>query len=302
MTRHRNRRFTAMPRAIAAIAALTTALAVGAAEAPVAPAPPPRPTLVVPAGWQLAWADEFDVDGLPDPHKWANDTFFNKRGWFNHELQYYAGPRAENAVVRDGRLLLTARRESLPKAADWGGQHYTSARLMTRGLAEWTYGFYEIRARLPCGGGTWPAIWMLGTKGEWPDNGELDIMEHVGHNPGRIGSTIHMRAGYGDHGVGAMVTLPDACGAFHRYQMLWTDRRLVFGIDGIDHFTYPRLDTGPGSDPKRAWPFDVPQYLLLNLAIGGDLGGAVDDSIFPVTMEVDYVRVWQAPPVVAPKP
>jgi beta-glucanase (GH16 family) len=279
------------------------ALALAALALPTLPAraadtavPPPAPTLVVPAGWQLAWADEFDVDGLPDPHKWAYDTFMNKQGWFNHELEYYASARARNAEVRDGKLLITARREALAKAADWGGQHYTSARLITRGLAEWTYGFFETRAKLPCAPGTWPAIWMLGVKGEWPDNGEIDIMEHIGRAPGRVGSTLHMRAGYGDHGVNGMTTMPDACGTFHRYQMLWTDRHIVFGIDGVDHLTYPRLDTGPGSDPKRAWPFDAPQFFLLNLAVGGDLGGPVDDAALPATLEVDYVRVWQAPP------
>ncbi len=259
-----------------------------------ADAPPPPETLTVPAGWQLAWHDEFDVDGLPDPRKWANDTHFNAKGWFNHEAQYYAAPRAENAVVRGGRLLITARRESLSSAPDWGGQKYTSARLLTRGLAEWTYGFFEVRAKLPCGLGTWPAIWMLGSHGDWPANGELDIMEHIGRNPGRVLSTIHTPAGHGAHGVGAAVTVPDSCSAFHRYQMLWTDRDIRFGVDGIEHLAYPRLDVG-AADAARVWPFDGPQFLLLNVAIGGDLGGPVDDGIFPVTMEVDYVRVWQAP-------
>ena len=162
--------------------------------APAADAPPPPETLKPPAGWTLAWSDEFDVDGLPDPRKWANDTYFNKRGWFNHEQQYYAGPRAENAVVHGGRLLITARRETPSAQPDWGGQKYTSARLFTRGLAQWTYGFFEIRARLPCGLGTWPAIWMLGSHGDWPANGELDIMEHIGRNPGRVMSTVHTPA------------------------------------------------------------------------------------------------------------
>jgi beta-glucanase (GH16 family) len=88
--------------------------------------------------------------------------------------------------------------------------------------------------------------------------------------------------------------VPDTCGAFHRYQMLWTERDLTFGIDGVNHLTYPRLDVG-AAGAERAWPFDKPQFLLLNIAIGGDLGGPVDDTIFPVTMEVDYVRVWQPP-------
>ena len=278
----------------AALLALAFAFAGVARLAVAADAPPPPETLKPPAGWQLAWSDEFDVDGLPDPKKWGNDTYFNKQGWFNHEAQYYSAPRAENAVVHDGKLLITARKETRSAAIDFGGQHYTSARLITRGLAEWTYGFFEIRAKLPCGLGTWPAIWMLGSHGDWPANGELDIMEHIGRNPGRVLSTIHTPAGHGAHGVGAAVTVPDSCGAFHRYQMLWTDRDIRFGVDGIEHLAYPRLDVG-AADAARVWPFDGPQFLLLNVAIGGDLGGPVDDGIFPVTMEVDYVRVWQAP-------
>jgi len=273
---------------------LLASLAALCGIASAADAPPPPETLKPPPGWQLAWSDEFDVDGLPDPQKWGHDTAFNKKGWFNHEQQYYSAPRAENAVVRDGKLLITARKETRADASDWGGQHYTSARLLTRGLAQWTTGFFEIRAKLPCGLGTWPAIWMLGVHGEWPANGELDIMEHIGRNPGRAMSTIHTPAGSGAHGVGAVVTLPDACSAFHRYQMLWTERDITFGIDGVNTLTYPRLDVG-AAGAARAWPFDGPQFLLLNLAIGGDLGGPIDDSIFPVTMEVDYVRVWQAP-------
>ena len=273
---------------------LALALAGFACLASAADAPPPAESLTPPAGWQLVWSDEFDVDGLPDAKKWGNDTAFNKRGWFNHEAEYYSPPRAENAVVQGGRLLITARRESMTTAPDWGGQKYTSARLFTRGLAEWTYGFFEIRARLPCGLGTWPAIWMLGSHGDWPANGELDIMEHIGRWPGRVLSTIHTPAGSGAHGVGSAVTVPDSCGAFHRYQMRWTERDITFGVDGVNTLTYPRLDVG-AAGAARAWPFDGPQFLLLNVAIGGDLGGPVDDSIFPVTMEVDYVRVWQAP-------
>ena len=275
-------------------ALLALSLAGLARLAAAADAPPPAESLVPPAGWQLVWSDEFDVDGLPDPKKWGNDTAFNQKGWFNHEAEYYSPPRAENAVVRGGRLLITARKESMSTAPDWGGQKYTSARLLTRGLAEWTYGFFEIRARLPCGLGTWPAIWMLGSHGDWPANGELDIMEHIGRWPGRVLSTIHTPAGSGAHGVGSAVTVPDSCGAFHRYQMRWTERDITFGIDGINTLTYPRLDVG-AAGAARAWPFDAPQFLLLNVAIGGDLGGPVDDDIFPVTMEVDYVRVWQAP-------
>lgn len=243
----------------------------------------------VPPGYKLVWSDEFDVDGLPDPAKWGHDVHANKQGWYNHEKQYYVGPRAENAVVKDGRLVITARRESMSAAPDWGGQSYTSARLLTRGKAEWTYGYFEVRAKLPCGQGTWPAIWMLGTGGKWPDDGELDIMEHQGRNPTRLSSAVHMLAGNGAHDISGAARLADACSAFHTYHMLWTPVGVHFGIDGFVHLRYPNLKLGP-----RAWPFDAPQYLLLNLAIGGDLGGAVDDTIFPLAMEVDYVRVYQA--------
>jgi len=267
----------------------------GLLQAAVA-APTPPETLRPPPGWPLRWSDEFDVDGPPDPDKWANDTHHNREGWPNHESQYYAPAGTDNAVVRDGILRITARREELPDAPDWGGQHYTSARLMTRGLAEWTGGFFEARARLPCGAGTWPAIWTLGSQGDWPANGEIDLMEQPGFWPGRILSTLHTAAGSGAHGVGARVWLPDACEVFHRYQMLWTDQEIRIGVDGFEHLVYPRLDVGDAG-ARRAWPFDRPQYLLLNVALGGSLGGAIDDAVLPATLEVDYVRVWQPAPV-----
>lgn len=245
-------------------------------------------SLGVPAGYRLVWADEFGRNGLPDPAKWAYDTGMNKAGWHNRELQYYSGPRAENAVVKNGRLVITARKEALSSAPDWGGQRYTSTRLVTLGKRDWTYGFFEIRAKLPCGKGTWPAIWMLNSKLDWPAGGELDIMEHIGHEPGRVFSTAHTAAGHGGKGGGAATLVPDACSAFHNYQMHWTPEHVRFGIDGKLHYQYPNL--GRGADQ---WPFDAPQFLILNIAIGGDLGGAVDDGIFPVAMEVDHVRVYQ---------
>jgi beta-glucanase (GH16 family) len=243
-----------------------------------------------PANYKLVWADEFDRPGLPDSRRWVFDTVRNKEGWFNNELQYYSAGREANAVVRDGRLFITARKETLNTAADWGGQKYTSARLITRGKADWTYGFFEIRARLPCGKGSWPAIWTLGTGGLWPEDGELDIMEHRGMFPQQVSSAVHMAAGHGGMGVGGAARLDTACTEFHRYQMHWTPNDVSFGVDGFMHLRYPRLDT-----TGRAWPFNAPQYLILNLAIGGDLGGPVDDTIFPATMEVDYVRVYQDP-------
>lgn len=280
-----------------ALAAVALSCVVGCAgggsgsDAPSAPAQAPAataPELVRPADYQLVWSDEFDTPGLPDPAKWMYDTGMNRQGWHNRELQYYSGPRAENAVQRDGKLIITARKESMSSAPDWGGQRYTSTRLNSAGRTGWTYGFFEIRAKLPCGKGTWPAIWMLGSSGPWPAAGELDIMEQTGKDPTRVFSTTHTTAGSGGKGVGAGTQVNDACTAFHTYQMHWTAQQASFGIDGKTHFTYRNAGTG-----KDQWPFDAPQFLILNIAIGGDLGGEVDDSIFPVQMEVEFVRVYQ---------
>jgi beta-glucanase (GH16 family) len=261
-----------------------------AACAPVAPVAASAP-LAVPTGYRLVWSDEFDRDGLPDAARWAYDTGMNKAGWHNRELQYYSGPRAENARVQGGRLVITARKESLSTAPDWGGQRYTSTRLITQGKGEWTYGFYEIRAKLPCGKGTWPAIWTLNREVIWPAGGELDIMEHIGRDPGRVFSSVHTAAGHGANPAGGGRQVPDVCTAFHDYQMHWTADTVRFGIDGVVHFEYKNPRTGPDR-----WPFDKPQFLILNIAVGGDLGGAVDDAVFPVAMEVEHVRVYQRTP------
>ena len=125
----------------------------------------------------------------------------------------------------------------------------------------------------------------------WPEDGELDMVEQLGSDPARVFSTVHTAAGHGGNGVGGAARVNDACTAFHDYQMLWTKDDVSFGIDGFMHLRYPRLAGSPG-----AWPFDKPQFLLLNIAIGGDLGGPVDDAAFPVTMEVEHVRVYQQAP------
>ncbi len=268
-------------------ACLAALLLAGCAAVPVPAPPAAMAALGVPAGYALVWSDEFTADGLPDMSKWAYDTGMNKPGWHNRELQYYSAARAENAEVREGRLILQARKEPMPQAADWGGQRYTSSRLFTKGRAEWTYGFFEVRARLPCGRGSWPAIWMLNSAVVWPTGGEIDIMEHVGRQPGRVFSTVHTRAAYGA-GTGGAVQLADACTAFHDYQMHWTPQAIRFGVDGQAHFEY----VNPGTGPDR-WPFDAPQFLILNIAVGGDFGGPVDDTIFPLRMEIDHVRVYQ---------
>lgn len=263
---------------------------------PVPPAPAPAPTATAGAlpGWTLVWSDEFDRDGLPDAAKWDYDTARNQAGWYNNELQYYSRERPENARVEGGRLIITARRESLTTAPDYGGQRYTSARLLTRGKAAWTYGFFEIRAKLPCARGTWPAIWMLGSGGVWPDDGEIDIMEQTGQNKAEVLGTVHTRAynyfnGNLGVGQGSRTPLPDACTAFHNYQLTWDEDRIVIGVDGTPYFTY----VNPRNGNRAVWPFDAPQFLLLNIAVGGDLGGVVDDSALPSRLEVEYVRVYR---------
>jgi beta-glucanase (GH16 family) len=283
---------------------LLTACGGGGADDSVTPAaatvaPPAELAPAVPGvgaipSWTLVWSDEFDTAGLPDPAKWDYDTDRNQVGWFNNELQYYARNRPENARVEGGRLIITARRENLTAAPDYGGQNYTSARLVTRGRADWTYGFMEVRAKLPCARGSWPAIWMLGNGGRWPDDGEIDIMEQTGQNKVEILGTIHTRAynffnGTLGVGQGARTNLADACTTFHNYQLTWTAERIQIGVDGRIYFEYTKV---PGSGNDR-WPFDNPQYLLLNIAVGGDLGGAVDNTMLPAQMEVDHVRVYR---------
>jgi beta-glucanase (GH16 family) len=268
------------------------------AAACLQPAAPTEP-VARPLGYRLVWADEFAGRGLPDARRWAYDTQFNKRGWHNGEKQYYAAARKRNSRLEDGRLVVEARAERLDprRFPDWGGQAYSSARLVTRGKASWTYGWFEVRAKLPCGTGTWPAIWTLAaTPGaKWPDGGEIDIMEHVGFDPGTVHQSVHTAAF--NHPAKthktAATRLDDACRAFHLYQLLWTPESIRMGVDGRTVFHFAK-----GSGARAEWPFDGPQYLILNLAVGGDWAGqkGIDAGAFPARMEVDYVRVWQAAP------
>jgi len=208
-------------------------------------------------------------------------------------------------------LLIEARKErwknpaSAPeaKAKDRRGKgpesaEYTSASLITRGKAAWTHGRIEVRAKLPSGRGTWPAIWTLGTdisKVSWPACGEIDIMEFVGYEPGVVHANIHTRK-Y-NHvkktGKGDKVKVPDASEAFHVYAVEWDKECMGFSVDGKTYFTYRNEGTGPDT-----WPFDGDQYLILNLAIGGAWGGqkGIDDSAFPQRYLIDYVRVYQKAP------
>ena len=238
-------------------------------------------------GWQLVWADEFDYNGLPDSTKWG----YEEGGIRNHEKQYYTRERQENAHVANGHLILEARKEPF-KDYD-----YTSASINTKGKASWTYGRIEVRAKLPTGFGTWPAIWMLGANyGDvgWPKCGEIDIMENVGFDPDAIHGNIHTET-Y-NHvkgtGKGAEILISKPYDGYHIYAIEWTADKIDFYVDDHKYFTF--ANEGTGDD---VWPYDKPQYLLLNIAIGGDWGGryGIDDNIFPQQMLVDYVRVYQRP-------
>ncbi|HWH71204.1 MAG TPA: glycoside hydrolase family 16 protein, partial [Candidatus Sulfotelmatobacter sp.] len=249
------------------------------------------------------WSDEFDKPGLPDAAKWDYETGFIR----NNEAQFYTRARQENARVANGMLVIEARKEPFknpefnPAAAGKGrrGQEfaqYTSASLTTRGKTSWTYGRIEVRAKLPAGRGTWPAIWMLGTDRQagWPACGETDIMEFVGYEPGVVHANIHT-AKY-NHvkktNKGNLLAVPDASEAFHVYALEWDVEHMDFFVDGQKYFTFTNEKSGP-----EAWPYDKAQYLILNLAIGGAWGGTkgIDDSIFPQKFLIDYVRVYQKP-------
>jgi beta-glucanase (GH16 family) len=251
--------------------------------------------VVRPAEARLVWRDEFEGSRL-DSTKWTFDTARNKQGWHNGELQYYSADRPENLRVANGALTIEARRETLSTLADWGGQNYTSARIFSKG-AGWTYGFYEIRAKLPCARGSWPAIWMLPVDMKaWPDDGEIDIMEQVGAEPNLIYASLH--TGLFNHvrktQRSAQKLVPTSCETFHRYQLDWRPDSITIGVDDVGILRV-RNDQ-PGG--KGAWPFNTPFHLILNLAIGGDWAGrlGIDDAAMPQRMEVDYVRVWQVPP------
>lgn len=256
-----------------------------------------------PAGYELVFQDEFSNGTMLDESKWDYATERNEEGWYNNEKQYYARARSKNSRIENGHLIIEAHAEQLDKAAypDWSGQKYTSARILTRGKAAWTYGFFEVKAKLPCGRGTWPAIWTLPEDPDviWPNGGELDIMEHVGYNPGVIHQTIHTKAYNHTRRTekSSEFKLPTACTAMHRYQMLWTPDFILFGIDDRPKYLYKNETKGKKKNKKSLsrWPFDKDQHLLLNIAIGGDWGGknGISAKAFPAKMEIDYVRVYQ---------
>lgn len=239
--------------------------------------------------YQLIWWDEFDYTGLPDSTKWTYDTEGNADGWGNREAQYYTKAEKENAWVENGVLTITALKEQ------FGGKEYTSARLNSK--ANWLHGRIEVNAKLPKGRGTWSAIWMMPKDwtyhdGNWPNIGEIDIMEHVGHNLGTIHASAHSKDYQWQKNTQqtSTIKIADVDEKFHSYILEWTPELMKAYVDDQLYFEYKNEGLG-----KSKWPYVKPFYLILNLAIGGAWGSGegIDDGAFPQTMEIDYVRIYQ---------
>jgi beta-glucanase (GH16 family) len=291
----------------------------------IAPTPNPTPVPAPASAWQLVWADEFDGPA-PDPSRW--NLIADCWGGGNNERQCYTA-RAENVAVVNGVLVITARQESYtgnawpaqlaasqPDPREQATRPFTSGKLTTQGKASWTYGRFEMRARLPQGQGTWPAFWMLPEEsfyGRWPLSGEIDIMETVNLGvtcptcePGGENSvlgTLHFGAlPPGNVYRNREVSFPGVLdGQFHTYGVIWEPGRFTWTIDGAPFGTMVASEWWTQASSAPNAPFDRPFHLILNLAIGGNwpestsLGG-VSDADFPKRMEIDWVRVWQCGP------
>lgn len=237
---------------------------------------------------KLVWSDEFTNNGIPDSSKWNYDLGANN-GWGNNEQQAYTR-LPQNVRIENGNLIIEAHSDSTE------GKPYSSARIVSKGKGDWLYGRIEVRAKLPYGRGTWPAIWMLSTDweyGGWPASGEIDIMEHVGYNQDSVFGTIHT-ASY-NHikhtEKSGKVLVQDAAEDFHVYAVNWTKDKIDFFVDDILYYTVTRNE----NDTFKEWPFDKRFHLIMNIAVGGNWGGkmGIDESIWPQRMEIDYVRVYQ---------
>ena len=249
----------------------------------------PAPTPIEPVdGWELLWHDEFDEKAI-DLSNWTYDL--GGGGWGNGEMQTYTDT-PENAHVEDGMLIISAQKETLES----GGINFTSARLKTQGLQTFQYGRIEARIKVPEGKGLWPAFWMLGENFPevgWPDCGEIDIMEYVGREPDLIIGTMHGPGYSGALGLSMWNRQDyDIADDFHTYAIEWDESQISWFYDGENYSTYTRDDVG-----DRLWAFDQPFFIILNLAIGGTLGGIVTpDTEFPAQYMIDYVRVYEEIP------
>ena len=231
-------------------------------------------------GMKLIWADEFNTDGPPDPAKWDYDLGTGSWGWGNNELEYYTN-RSENVRIQDGLLKIKAIREN------YTGSTFTSSRIKTQHKFDFKYGKVEVRAKLPQGAGTWPAIWMLGSdiaQNGWPACGEIDIMEHKGNDLNKIFGTLHYPGRSGGNANEGTRMIPDVTNSFHKYSLEWSPS--VIRILADDQV----INSAPNSE---SIPFNHNFFLILNLAMGGTFGGSVGAEVNGATMDVDYVRVYQ---------
>ena len=249
--------------------------------------------------WKLVWADEFNYTGHPDPSKWDYEKGFVR----NNESQYYTTNRLENVRVENGMLVIEARKERFlnagysPGAKGRKGQRYaeyTSASILTKGKMSWVYGRLEVRAKMPPGAGTWPAIWTLGTNDDtvgWQRCGEIDVMEFLGREGNAIHGTLHWQdAQRKPAQKGESFPLPTAASEFHVYAMEWTPKEIDLFVDGTKYSTVPLTTTDAGRDTPFRWP----HYLIMNLAMGGDWGGpTIDDAAGPWKFMIDYVRLYK---------
>ncbi|MGB0385677.1 MAG: carbohydrate binding domain-containing protein [Ardenticatenaceae bacterium] len=258
-----------------------------------------------PSGWTLAWSDEFDgaAGSAPDPTKWTAEVgdgvAAGNAGWGNAERQYYTDSTDNAALDGNGNLVMTARALDTSNSdmeCYYGPCEYTSARLITENKAEFTYGRIEARLKVPEGQGLWPAFWTLGNNFRdvgWPNSGEIDIMENIGREPATVHGTIHGPGYSGGNGVGDGYDLPtgNLADDFHVFAIEWQPEQIRWSIDNTNYYTATPADLPAGTN----WVYDHPFFLLLNVAVGGYWPGYPDDSTtFPQTMEVDYVRVYQA--------
>lgn len=254
-----------------------------------------------PKAWKLVWQEEFDYTGLPDPAKWSYEVGHVR----NQEQQYYTSARKENIWVENGVLTITGRKEKypnqfyIPGSKDWKTKDslasYTSASINTLGKAGWKYGRIEVRAKIAHGPGIWPAIWMKGTNNlevKWPKCGEIDIMEFVGNHPSDIYGTLHFLKPGTDQLIsnGGITKAEKPFDDFHIYAIEWDKDRIDLFYDDINYHSVRLDDAGDSSQDN---PFRKPFYLLLNLALGANWPGPIDDKVLPQKYWIDYVRVYE---------
>lgn len=235
---------------------------------------------------ELVMSDEFDTEGAPDSSIWKFDIGTGDNGWGNQELQYYTN-RTENVKVDNGYLLITAKKE------DFEGSNYTSGRLITKGLFEQKYGRFEARIRMPYGKGLWPAFWLLGSNIDnvgWPQCGEIDIMEYLGDAPTVAFGSVHGPGYSAGEAESKKYTLTNDRfdTGFHIFGIEWGPDYINYYVDGD---LYNQITP---EDVNGEWVFDQPFYIIMNLAVGGNFPGSPNaETVFPQTMVVDYVRVYQ---------